>query len=85
MSSFYLLRNAQRYLLNVSDVITHRFWEKMASYVNDDSLKRILSCKRLKEAHTHEVLAKKLETVNWVFGIEIKVVNTITENGFNFA
>ena len=60
----------------------------MASDVNEDSLKSkksILSCKRLKEAHTHEVLAKKLETVNWVFGIENKVVNAITENGFNLA
>ena len=31
------------------------------------------------------MLAKKLETTNLVFEIENKVVNTTTDNGFNFV
>ena len=39
----------------------------------------MLSCKRLKGVHSYEVLAKELETINWVFGIENKIVNTTTD------
>ena len=45
----------------------------------------MLSCKRLKGARTNEVLAKDLETINWVFGIETKIVNTTADSGANFV
>ena len=31
----------------------------------------MLSCKRLKRTHIYKVLAKELETIHWVFGIEM--------------
>ena len=45
----------------------------------------MLSCKLLKGAHTDEVLAKELKTINRVFGIENKIVNTTTDSGTNFV
>ena len=31
------------------------------------------------------ILVKELETINWVFGIDIKIVNTTTDKGSNFV
>ena len=47
--------------------------------------KSMLSCKRLKVAHSNKMLAKELETRNWVFGIENKIVNSTTDNCPNFV
>ena len=74
--SFCLLHNAQRHSLNASEVIARRFGEKwrhcLSFDINEDSIQRkksMLSCKRLKGEHSCEVLAKELETINWVFEI----------------
>ena len=45
----------------------------------------MLSCKHLKGTHTYEVLAKELETINWDFGIENKIVHITTDHGSNFV
>ena len=52
----------------------------------------MLSCKLSKGAHISVLLlnvcnklTKELETINWEFGIESKIVNTTTDNGFNFV
>ena len=46
--------------------------------------KSMLSCKRVKGAHTYHVLAKEIEAINWDYGIETKIVS-ITNNGTNFV
>ena len=45
----------------------------------------MLSCKRVKEAHTYHVLAKEVKAINWDYGIETKIVSTTTDNGSNFV
>ena len=78
-------------ITSASDIIVHQFekkWCYCLSDIDEDSVERkksMLSCKRLKEAHTNKVLAKKLKTLNWVFGIENKIVNTNSDCGSNFV
>ena len=92
MPSCGLFHNAQSHSQNASDVIACRFGKKwrhcLSLDIDEDSTetkKGMLSCKRLKETHTYEVLAKELEAINWDFGIENKIVHATTDNGSNFA
>ena len=92
MHVFFLLHNAQRHSLNPCDVIKRPFGNKNGGIAYHQismkihlQKKSVLSCKHLKRTPTYEVLAKELETINWVFGIKNKNVNTTADKCSNFV
>ncbi|XP_034027533.1 uncharacterized protein LOC117511739 [Thalassophryne amazonica] len=59
-----------------------------AHWIDPDSLQResaALACRRLKGAHTHDMLASCLNEIHTEYGISGKIVRTTTDNASNFV
>ena len=57
-------------------------------WIDATSLERrkgVLTYKRLRISHTHDVFGKNIDEIHWDFGIERKVSRTTADNGFNFV